>query len=101
MRRLLLALLLLSACDAQSTVESALPKYRGKPVALVFNKWGVPDRTIPGDGGTIYQWRTSGVDGSCRLEVHAGRNGGGGPETVMGIRGVGEDRVCAAWYRML
>lgn len=102
MKRMILLALLLAGCGtAQTAVDAALPKYRGKPVGLITQKWGMPDRTITIGDGTVYQWQATGPDGACKLEVHAASHGGGGPQTVMGIRGVGQTNVCRDWYRVL
>lgn len=100
-RMILLALLVAGCATAQQTLDTALPKYRGKPVSLITQKWGMPDRTITIGDGTVYQWQATGPDGTCKLEAHAASRGAGGPQTVMGIRGVGDDNVCHAWIRML
>lgn len=101
----LIAALLVAGCGDQSQyeVERALPKYQGKPANLVFNKWGVPDRIISGQDGTIYQWRRNGAAGECRLEVHTTLDISKGrqADNIMGIRGNGDEAECAAYMRML
>lgn len=96
MKKIILTALLLAGCTTQGAIEAALPKYQDKPVSLVFQRWGVADRSIAVDGGAIYQWRAQDRAGVCRLEAHADDRG-----KLIGIRGVGTDSVCAAWYRML
>lgn len=97
------AAVILAACDTgQSALNTALPKYQDKPISLVFQRWGMPDQSTKGDGGTIYQWRAQDRTGICRLEAHAADPLRGNAEPkLIGLRFVGEDSVCASWFRML
>lgn len=97
-------LLALAGCGTitDRTADSASRKYQGKPISLVFQRWGVPDRSVPADGGTIYQWRVSDSSGTCRIEAHGADSlTGQGPQTYIGGRFVGDDATCAAWAQML
>jgi len=93
----LILLLLLAGCaTAQSTSDDVVPRYQGKSIDLVTQRWGTPTRTVKGDGGTIYLRENVPPARGCRVEAHAdARN------NIIGIRGVGDDQSCAAWLRML
>ena len=101
MKKLLVVLLVLAGCDSQSVSDRVVPKYQGKPMSLVFQSWGVPDRQIKGDGGTIYQWKVRDGSGECRLEAHGADPMDGGAQQLIGVRTAGVDPTCTAWLRML
>lgn len=103
MRWIVVLALLLAGCGgAQSVSDAKVPRYIGKPIGLVFKKWGQPDRTIPAEGGNIYQWKATDSSGICRLEAHANNPlYGDRDKTVIGIHFTGENSTCASWLGML
>ena len=94
-------LLAVVACDSQSISDRVVPQYQGKPMSLIFQKWGVPDRQIKGDGGTIYQWKVHDGSGECRLEAHGADPMAGGAQHLIGVRFAGVEPTCASWLQML
>jgi hypothetical protein len=96
MRRVLLLAMLLGGCSSQSLSDAALPRYQGKSAEKILQIWGAPTRTLETDGGTIYLWENSPPARECRVELHADDNG-----NTLGYKGIGDERHCAVWIRML
>ena len=97
MRKLLALLVLLTGCEtAQNISDEVVPRYQGKPVDLVLQRWGAPSRRMVVDGGTIYIYENAMPDRSARIEVHADHR-----DTLLGIKCFGTGAACPTWMVML
>lgn len=97
MQKVLALALLLAGCEtSQTSLNSALPRYQGKSVDLVLQRWGVPTRTIKGEGGTILVWENAPPARDCRVEAHVDER-----RNIIGLRGTGTEGACQTWMKML
>lgn len=99
MKKLILVALCaaLAACaTSQSELSAALPRYQGKSVDLVLQRWGQPSRTAKGVGGFVLIWENAAPARDCRVEAHIDEQ-----RNVMGLRGTGTEGACSIWMRML
>ncbi|CAN5192200.1 hypothetical protein BH10PSE6_BH10PSE6_16930 [soil metagenome] len=91
-----LALALSGFETAQTTSDDVVPKYQGKPVDLVLQRWGAPSRALRTDGGTIYLYENAMPARNARVEVHADDRG-----NTLGIKCFGTGPACPTWLKML
>jgi hypothetical protein len=92
-----MALVTLGGCEtAQGVSDAALPRYQGKSVDLVLQRWGMPTRLIKGDGGIVLMWENAVPARDCRVELHVDER-----RHVLGWRYVGPEGACRVWMKML
>jgi hypothetical protein len=120
---ILVAVALAGCNPAQDAVNAVFPAYRGKPVEMVFARWGAPQERLQVADGMIYAWTgsinyqpispqtsTGTIGGrpfvintpappetlTCRVEAHTDHQG----RTVY-IGGTGNNGACEAFYDRL